>query len=84
MREDGRSTQVQHLGRGAVQPAPLTIDCAECVMEGTGACGDCVVTFVVGRSPGDALIIDAAVERDLRALGSAGLVPDLRHRARAV
>ncbi len=66
-----------------IDPAPRTIDCAECVMEATSACTDCVVTFVVGRSPGDALVIDAAVERDLRALGSAGLVPDLRHRARA-
>ena len=60
-----------------------TIDCAECVMQGTSACSDCVVTFVVRRSPGDALLIDADVERDLRLLGAAGLVPRSRHRRRA-
>lgn len=58
------------------------IDCAECAMDGTSACSDCVVTFVVKRSPGDALVIDAAVERDLRLLGSAGLVPQSRHQRR--
>jgi len=59
-----------------------TIDCAECAMNGTSACSDCVVTFVVKRSPGDALVIDAAVERDLRLLGAAGMVAKSRHRRR--
>ena len=27
----------------------LTIDCGECSLEGTAACGDCVVTFLCGR-----------------------------------
>jgi len=30
------------------------IDCAECVMAGTSACDDCVVTFILERDPGDA------------------------------
>ena len=60
-----------------------TIDCGECVMSGTSACDDCVVTFIVGREPGEAVVVDAEEERALRALGESGLVPRLRHRARA-
>jgi hypothetical protein len=61
----------------------LTIDCAQCVMAGTVACTDCVVTFIVEREPGDALVVDAEAERALRALGESGLVPRLQHRSRA-
>lgn len=60
----------------------LRIDCDECVMQGTSACDDCVVTFIVNRAPGDAVVIDAAEERALRALRDAGLVPGLRLRRR--
>jgi hypothetical protein len=59
-----------------------TIDCADCVMAGTSACTDCVVTFILDRSEGDAVVIDADEERALRALGDGGLVPRLRHRPR--
>jgi len=58
----------------------LTIDCAECVMRHTAACHDCIVTFVVGREPGEALVIDVGEERAVRMLAGAGLVPRLRHR----
>jgi hypothetical protein len=58
------------------------IDCAQCVMQHTEACDDCVVTFVANREPGDALVIDVAEERAVRALQRAGLLPDLRHVAR--
>ena len=61
-------------------PRMLTIDCAECVTRHTGACDDCVVTFVVGRAPGEALVIDVEEERAVRMLAGAGLVPALRHR----
>ena len=57
----------------------LTIDCFECVMRATAACDDCVVSFVVGREPGEALVIDADEERAVRMLAKAGLVPRLRH-----
>jgi hypothetical protein len=57
----------------------LTIDCDRCVMQHTTACDDCVVTFVVDREPGEALVIDAAEERAVRLLARAGLVPRLRH-----
>jgi hypothetical protein len=56
----------------------LTIDCEECVMEGTGACDDCVVSYIVGREPGAAVVIDADEERAVRLLAGAGLVPTLR------
>jgi hypothetical protein len=59
----------------------LRIDCAECVMRQTVACDDCVVPFVVGREPGEALVIDVEEERAVRVLAGAGLVPRLRHRA---
>lgn len=60
----------------------LHISCDECVMEGTDACGDCVVTFLLGRAPGDALVIDVAEARALRLLEAGGLAPALRHRRR--
>ena len=60
----------------------LTISCEDCVARETQACGDCVVTFVCGREPNDALIIDADEERAVRLLAAAGLVPALRHERR--
>ena len=60
----------------------LTIDCAECTLEGTSACGDCLVTFLCGREPDEAVVIDVAEARAVRLLGQAGLVPELRHRRR--
>jgi hypothetical protein len=57
----------------------MIIDCAECVMQGTDVCDECVVTFVASREPGEALVIDAAEERAVRLLARAGLVPRLRH-----
>ncbi len=50
-------------------------------MRDTSACDDCVVTFVVGREPGEALVIDVAEELVVRS-SWAGLVPGLRHRRR--
>ena len=56
----------------------MVIDCEECVMEGTSACDDCMVTFLVGRERGEAVVIDADEERELQLLQSEGLVPQLR------
>ena len=56
-----------------------TVDCADCSMRDTEVCDDCVVTFVVNRTPGEALVIDVAEERAVRLLARAGLVPELRH-----
>ena len=61
----------------------LIIDCAECVLEGTEACTDCIVTWLVEREPGDAVVIDVAEIRAFRALETGGLVPTLRHTRRS-
>lgn len=61
---------------------PITISCDECAMQGSSACDDCVVTFICGREPDEAVIIDAAEARAVRLLAAAGLVPELRHRRR--
>jgi hypothetical protein len=60
----------------------LTISCDDCVLDGTAACGDCVVSFLLGREPGDAVVIDAAEARAMRLLEDVGLVPALRHERR--
>jgi hypothetical protein len=57
----------------------LTIDCDTCVMQETDACEDCVVSFVVNREPGTALVIDVEEARAVRLFAGAGLVPGLRH-----
>lgn len=61
----------------------LQISCDECVMEATSACDDCVVTFLCGRAPGDAVVIDVTFARALRLLEAGGLAPALRHRRHA-
>jgi hypothetical protein len=57
----------------------LTIDCDTCVMQETDACEDCVVSFVMNREPGTALVIDVEEARAVRLFAGAGLVPGLRH-----
>jgi hypothetical protein len=68
-----------HAGSGGDHGGSLRIDCAECVMQGTAACDDCIVTFICSRSPEEAVVIDVAEARAMRMLGQAGLVPRLRH-----
>ncbi|HET9541980.1 MAG TPA: hypothetical protein VFP02_02790 [Acidimicrobiales bacterium] len=60
----------------------MRIDCDECVQQHTATCGECVVTFLLGREADDAVVIDVAEERQLRLLQDAGLVPALRHQPR--
>lgn len=62
--------------------ASFSISCDDCAARDTEACGDCVVTFICDRDPGDAVIIDVDEERAVRLLASAGLVPGLRHTKR--
>jgi len=62
----------------------LTIDCDRCSLRDTDACDDCVVTFLLGREPEDAVVIDADEARAMRMLERAGLVPTLRYRTEAV
>lgn len=56
----------------------MEISCDNCVMQYSAACGDCVVTFICDRIPGQAVVIDAADLRAFRLMGAAGLVPPLR------
>jgi hypothetical protein len=60
---------------------PLTISCDDCSMRCTSACGDCVVTFVIGdSSPArhEPLILDLEQARVVRMFSRAGLIPDLK------
>jgi hypothetical protein len=59
----------------------FTIDCDRCVLQGTAACNGCLVSFVLDREPGDAVILDAEEARALRVLTDAGLVPSSRFEA---
>lgn len=59
----------------------LIISCDDCSMQSTSACEGCVVSFICGREPDDAIVIDVAEERAIRMLGRSGLVPPLRHQA---
>jgi hypothetical protein len=64
-------------------PGAFTVDCADCAHRDTPVCDDCVVSFIVGREPDDAVVIDADEARAVRLLTRAGLVPGVRHQAQA-
>jgi hypothetical protein len=55
----------------------MLIDCGACTARGD-ACGDCVVSVVLGAPP-SGVEVDDTDRRALRVLADAGLVPDLRH-----
>ena len=57
-------------------PDPITVDCDSCVVRGD-ACGDCVVTVLLGAPP-EGVRLDAEEVAALDALSSSGLVPPLR------
>lgn len=62
----------------------LSISCDDCTREGTGACSDCVVSFLLGPPEfgGDAVIVDVLEVRAMRMLHAAGLIPDLKFERR--
>ncbi len=60
-------------------PAAFTIDCADCMHQHTSVCDDCIVSFIVGRQPEDAIVVDVEEARAVRLLEQAGLVPGVRH-----
>ena len=68
--------------RNSHQDEVLRIDCAECVLEHTDACADCVVTWLVDHDDQAVVVVDLSEVRALRALQHGGLVPELRHRRR--
>lgn len=56
------------------EPAVI-IDCDSCVVRGL-ACGDCVVSVLLGAPPN--IELDVSEQRAIDALGRAGIVPRLR------
>jgi hypothetical protein len=54
----------------------MLIDCDGCVVRGA-ACGDCVVSVLLGAPPGG-VELDGAERRALAVLADAGMVPQLR------
>jgi hypothetical protein len=65
---------------GTDEPHPadsVVVDCDRCVVRGPSACGDCVVTFLLGAPPAG-IEIDADEMAALGVLSDAGLTPPLR------
>ncbi len=58
----------------------LVISCDTCVMDGSAACADCVVTHLLAPAVREAVVLDLAELRAMRLLAQAGMVPTLRHR----
>jgi hypothetical protein len=56
----------------------MHIDCDSCEVKGL-ACGDCVVTFLLGAPP-EGVELDAAEQAAIGVLSETGLVPPLRLR----
>jgi hypothetical protein len=62
---------------GWIDLTGMLISCDDCRMQGTDACGDCVVTHLLDR-PDGAVVFDAAEERALREMSKAGLLPPVK------
>ncbi len=56
---------------------PVVVDCDRCVVRGPAACGDCVVTVLLGGPPAG-VRIDPDEQAALDVLADAGVVPPLR------
>ncbi len=56
---------------------PVRVDCDSCVVRGPSACGDCVVTVLLGAPPAG-VHIDVDERAALDVLAQAGVVPPLR------
>lgn len=58
----------------------LLIDCDTCVVRSEAACGDCVITCLLGMPPG-AIELDIVEVKAFDNLAAQGMVPPLRHEA---
>jgi hypothetical protein len=56
---------------------PVTIDCDSCLVRSPSACGDCVVTVLLGAPP-EGVHLDEQEVQALDELARGGLVPPLR------
>jgi hypothetical protein len=61
----------------SLTPPPLVIDCDSCLARGP-ACGDCVVTCLLGPPPPEGRQLDEHQVQAIGALSASGLVPPLR------
>lgn len=72
----------------SVQPEPgnspmgplansVVVDCDSCLVRGPAACGDCVVTVLLGAPP-EGITLDDAEVNALGVLAHEGLIPPLR------
>lgn len=68
----------------APHPGSLVFSCEDCEMQHSSACDDCLVSFILNRDPGDAVVIDADEARAMRMLTRVGLVPGPKHVRRVV
>jgi len=55
----------------------VVVDCDTCLVRSAAACGDCVVTVLLG-SPPDGVVLDESEVTALDVLAKEGLVPPLR------
>ena len=55
----------------------VVVDCDRCLVRSPGACGDCVVTVLLGAPP-EGIELDGDEVAALEALADGGLVPPLR------
>lgn len=58
----------------------FTISCDSCVMDGTAACADCVVTHLLAPARRERVAFTDDELRAVQLLAAAGLVPTLKHR----
>lgn len=55
----------------------MRVDCDDCQVRGPVACGDCVVTVLMGAPP-EGVDLDPDEHRAIEALAAGGLIPPLR------
>lgn len=55
----------------------VVVDCDTCLVRSAAACGDCVVTVLLGAPP-DGVVLDDSEVTALDVLAREGLVPPLR------
>ncbi|HAP75297.1 MAG TPA: hypothetical protein DCR14_04375 [Acidimicrobiaceae bacterium] len=61
----------------------MVISCDTCVMDGTSACADCVVTHLLAPARREPMAFTDAELQAVALLAKAGMVPTLRHREAA-
>ena len=55
----------------------MRVDCDSCLVRGPRACGDCMVTVLLGAPP-EGVVLDPDEQAAIEALAAGGLIPPLR------